>query len=69
MRVIGKSGKMWIFDPSPSDSVYYFDNYGYFTKKSLFDLHWYPLDYLLKHTNPSSHTKFIQFLQYSVKLG
>ena len=68
VRVIGKSGKKWILDPSPSDSML-FCQLWVFREKSLLDLNWDPSDYLWKHTNPSSDTKFIQFFQYSVKLG
>ena len=68
MRVIGKSGKKWILDPSPFDSMLFCELWG-LKKKSLLDLHWDPSDYRWKHTNPSSHTKFFQIFQYSVKLG
>ena len=68
VRVIAKSGKTWILDPSPSDSML-FCQLWVFKKKSLLDLHWDPSDYLWKHTNPSSCTKLFQFFQYSVKLG
>ena len=67
-RVIGKSGNIWILDPIPSYSMLFFQ-LSVFKKKSLLDMHWDPSDYLWKHTNHSSHTKFIQCFQYFVKLG
>ena len=45
VRVIDKSGKKWILDLSPSDSML-FCQLWVAKNKSLFDLHWDPSDYL-----------------------
>ena len=67
VRVIGKSSKKWILDPSPSASMLFCQLW--VLKKMSLDLNWDPSYYLWKHANPSSHSIFIQVFQYFVKLG
>ena len=65
VRVVGKSSKTWMLDPSSLDSMLFCQLWAY-KKTSSLDLHWDPSNYLWKHPHYSPQTKFFQ---YSMKFG